>query len=114
MFLSDSALKVLLKEPWHGNVRELKNVIERSVILSSAAEIAPESLLLGEEGFSANPASSSVSLSVLAHEIFSKVERERERIIDALLGSDGNKALAARSLGISRASLYNKLKRYRI
>ena len=114
MFLSDNTMKVLLKEPWHGNVRELKNVIERSVILSPGAEITPESLLIGEEGFSANPASSSVSLSVLAHEILSKVERERDRIIDALLRSKGNKASAARTLGISRPSLYNKLKRYRI
>ena len=85
MRLSDHAVKVLLEEPWQGNVRELENVISRSVILSPGAEIAPESLLLGEEGPSANPASSSVSRSVLAHEIFSKVERERERIIDALL-----------------------------
>lgn len=114
MRLSDHAVKVLLEESWQGNVRELENVVRRSVILSPEAEIAPEWLLIGEEGLSANPASSSVSSSALAHEIFSKVERERERIIEALLRSNGNKASAARRLGISRAGLYNKLKRYRI
>ncbi|MFQ5580335.1 MAG: sigma-54 interaction domain-containing protein [Nitrospiria bacterium] len=111
MFLSGEAIELLKSMPWTGNVRELENVIERGVLVSPTPEITPESLLIEEEGGTASHIPSA-SLFSSTREALSKVERER--IIDSLQRCNGNKSLAARSLGISRASLYNKLKRYQI
>ncbi len=109
--LSGDAAKVLLRQPWRGNVRELENVMERAVLISPGPEIPSESLLIGEEGFLTNEAPS-IPLSIVMQEAVSKVEREQ--ILDAILKNSGNKSLAARSLGIARASLYKKLKQYQI
>ncbi len=111
MSLSKEASELLLRMPWKGNVRELENVIERGVLVSQSAEIALESLLIEEEVTSLGYAPSA-SLFSSTQEAMSKVERER--IIESLHECKGNKAMAARALGISRASFYNKLRRYQI
>ncbi len=111
MHLSKEASEVLLRMPWKGNVRELENVIERGVLVSQQQEIALESLLIEEEVTSLGYAPST-SLFSATQEVMSKVERER--IIESLQECKGNKSKAARLLGISRASFYNKLKRYEI
>ncbi|MFY9268327.1 MAG: sigma 54-interacting transcriptional regulator [Candidatus Manganitrophaceae bacterium] len=110
MHLSEEALALLMKSPWHGNVRELENVIERGVLVSPGSEILPESFLIDEE--IPTPSSPSIPLSIAREEALLKVEREQ--IIEAIRKHRGNKSLAARSLGIARASLYNKIKRYQI
>ena len=110
MHLSEEALGLLMRAAWHGNVRELENVIERGVLVSQGPEIAPESFLIDEE--IPTPSSPSIPLFLSREEAVLKVEREQ--IIDAIKRHKGNKSLAARSLGIARASLYNKLKRYQI
>ncbi len=111
MSLSGEAIGLLKRMPWTGNVRELENIIERGVLVSPTSKITPESLLIEEEGGGA-PYAPSASLFSSTKEALSRVERER--IIDSLQRCNGNKSSAARSLGISRASLYNKLKRYQI
>lgn len=111
MWLSKEASELLLRMPWKGNVRELENVIERGVLVSQSAEIALESLLIDEEVTSLGYAPSA-SLFSSTQEAMSKVERER--IIESLHECSGNKSMAARTLGISRASFYNKLRRYQI
>lgn len=111
MFLSKEASELLLRMPWKGNVRELENVIERGVLVSQSAEISLESLLIEEEVTSLGYAPST-SLFSSTQEALSKVEKER--IVESLEECDGNKSKAARVLGISRASFYNKLKRYQI
>jgi len=111
MHLSKEASELLLRMPWKGNVRELENVMERGVLVSENAEISLESLLIEEEVHSLGYAPS-VSLLCSTQETLGRLERER--IIDALQQHNGNKSMAARALGISRASFYNKLKRYQI
>jgi len=111
MTLSGEAVDRLKRMPWTGNVRELENVIERGVLVSPTPEITGDSLLIEEEGRTV-PCAPLPSLFRSSQEALSKVERER--IIDSLQRNKGNKSSAARSLGISRASLYNKLKRYQI
>jgi two-component system response regulator AtoC len=110
MHLSEEALNLLMKSHWHGNVRELENVIERGVLVSPGLEILPESFLIDEE--IPAPSSPSIPLSISRDEAVLKVEKDQ--IIDAIKRHKGNKSLAARSLGIARASLYNKIKRYQI
>jgi len=111
MILSKEAAELLLRMPWRGNVRELENVIERGVLVSQTSEIEIESLLIEEEVNSLDY-SPSTSLFTSTQEAQSKVERVR--IIESLQQHNGNKSMAARSLGISRASFYNKLKRHQI
>ncbi len=111
MTLSKEAFEVLLRMPWKGNVRELENIIERGVLVSQQSEILLESLLIDEEVTSFAPP---IFGSLLSGTKEVRTRVERERIIDSLEQHNGNKSRAARALGISRASLYNKLKQYQI
>ena len=110
MRLSREATALLLKAPWEGNVRELQNVIERGVLVSPGEEIAPDAFLIDEAAISAS--APSPALFVTKRELTLKFEKER--IIEAIRKNKGNKSLAARSLGIARASLYNKIKQFQI
>jgi two-component system response regulator HydG len=108
---SEEAIALLLKAPWYGNVRELENVIGRAVLISAGDKILPKSLLIAREAdrseiplWDPSPVTMQKALS----------GAEKEQILEALRWYNGNKSLAARSLGISRSSLYNKLKRYQI
>jgi two-component system response regulator HydG len=106
--VSAKALQLLLDAPWPGNVRELENVIERAVLLSPGAEIRPEALFPhhtpvgGETGVQPLP-----QVARAAQEVV-----EREKIREVLHKARGVRSRAARLLGISRATLYSKLKRY--
>jgi len=111
MRLTEEALDFLVRSPWRGNVRELENVIERSVLVSQSLNVLPASFLI-DEGADLSGDSPFTPSGGKMEEALARVEREK--IIEALQKHDGNKALSARSLGISRASLYNKLKQYRI
>ena len=98
---SPEANDFLLKYEWPGNVRELENAIERAVILAKnsyieAADLPQENLLLVH---SALPGKS-------------LKEVERERILSVLNETGRNYSEAARILGISRATLHNKVKAY--
>lgn len=112
MHLSKEAAELLLRMPWKGNVRELENVIERGVLVSQGSEISLESLLIEEEIDSLGYNTACSSLLSVTKETLSRVEKER--IMESLERHNGNKSMAARALGISRASFYNKLKRYQI
>ncbi|HXC62075.1 MAG TPA: sigma 54-interacting transcriptional regulator, partial [Nitrospiria bacterium] len=119
MHLSEDAADLLLRLLWRGNIRELENVIERAVLVSPGNLIAAGSLLIEEEIIAPDDLSSaplsepiSVPLFVAIKQICSRAEWER--IADAIKKNNGNKSLAARSLGIARSSLYNKIKRYKI
>jgi two-component system response regulator AtoC len=91
----------LLKYQWPGNVRELENTIERAVILAKGRHIGIDSLLqrASELGTSAIPGTS-------------LKEIERNHITGVLKQTSGNYTEAARILGISRATLYHKVKAY--
>ncbi len=104
--ISAQIMKILIDYPWRGNVRELENVIERAVLMSPGPEIRVEALFL-------DPASDDEAvdpLRLMTHLATEKVEREK--IAVAMKKTRGNRTQAARLLGISRATLYNKMKQY--
>jgi two-component system response regulator AtoC len=105
--VAPEALQALLTAPWPGNVRELKHVIERAVVTSPGTQLMPQDFLpLGgvpTQGTDLRAAVRGAAESV-----------ERAQILEALRRCSGKKATAARTLRISRASLYNKLRTYRI
>jgi len=111
--VTPAAMKSLLHYDWPGNVRELENCIARAVTLGDHQTIDVSDLppAIRTEQPSAAPASAqdAASLSTTA-----LAEMERMTILRVFEQANGDKALAGKMLGISRATLYRKLKRYNI
>ncbi len=102
--VSPEAMRLLMAHCWPGNVRELRNVLERGIVVAAGAVVQAADLgllptapvLAGHEG----PASLE--------------EVERRHIAGVLHDTNGNISHAARILGIDRATLYNKMRKYQI
>ena len=111
--VTSAAMKSLLHYDWPGNVRELENCVARAVTLGDHHIIDVGDLppAIRTEQPSATPLSpqDSASLSTTA-----LAEMERMTILRVFEQANGDKALAGKMLGISRATLYRKLKRYNI
>lgn len=105
--LSRGALAALRKHPWPGNVRQLRNVIERLVVLTEADEITEQEVT---REFTRHPMPSRVG----GETTFDSARQEAERVVlvRALERAGNNRALAARVLGISRRTLYNRLEKF--
>jgi two-component system response regulator HydG len=102
------AMRAVLNYSWPGNVRELENSVEHGVVLAKGIRIEsadlPSSVTdAGSTGFKGQPA----KLTTMA-------EREHELLREALQKCEWNKKETARNLGISRNTLYQKMKRYGI
>ncbi len=109
--LDEEAKELLTKARFPGNVRELRNVLERAVILADGPLITPAQLWMepaeGEAPAPGDPIDLPADTGSLA-------ELERETIARTLLAVGGNRKLAAARLGIGLRTLYEKLKRYGI
>lgn len=101
--LTDQALEVLQKHSWPGNVAELKNTIERAVILSRNSEISSSDLASGI---------SEVTDGTFVHEGLSLREMEQRHIFAILESTGWKKSKVAAILGIERSTLDRKIKRY--
>ncbi len=99
--LSAAAETALLRYPWPGNIRELRNVLERAVLLGASDRIQPQDLRF-DDGLAQPPAPRDSSLTLL--------EVERRHIELILREENGHVERAAHRLGIPRSSLYHKLK----
>ena len=105
--LSEDALETLGESSWPGNVRELRNALERALIVATGPVITSHDLPNLER---AAPTAEALSAAApLALE-----DRERQAILDALRQCDGHREQAAKLLGVSVRTLYNRLKRYGI
>ncbi len=102
--LSSESLAAIRQHPWPGNIRELKNAVERAVVLGHAEEISPQDMGLATVGQGSVPSAEMISLR----------EAERRHIEYVLGRVGGNKAEACRVLGIGRGTLYKKLGEYGI
>jgi len=114
------AMEYLIQQEWHGNVRELRNMIETAVILSTSETITLADL---STDFFQSPTSiptqttnghSSLDSERFGHVGMTMEELEKEAIIRALKETDGNRAKAADMLGIGVRTLYRKLESYQI
>ncbi len=105
LLLSDKAMNRLLSYTWPGNIRELKNTLERAAILADDLRIEVSDIRLDSLSVPISPANSSDTIRPLA-------ELERDAIANALRVVDGNRRKAATLLGIGERTLYDKIKRY--
>jgi len=115
--LTHAAERVLFNARWDGNVRELKNVIERACMLAEGSTVSerelsgafgPETAAASARGRSAEPAAQSGEGPAALEDI------EREHILEVLRRVNGNRMKAAKVLGISRRALYRRLERHQL
>lgn len=105
--LLNSAMEMFTNYQWPGNIRELRNVVERMIIIIDNSTIHAEDI----KTIFPVTTDNLVDKKGLAQE---KAQLEHERIKEVLIETYGNKSAAAKKLGISRVSLYNKIKQYNI
>ena len=106
--ISDDCIEILKQHSWNGNIRELKNVIERSVILTNGEDITLESLPADLKS-NANPNNKGKLLSA-----FDLASSEKLHIQKVLNYTNGNKTKTARLLNIALTTLYRKLDEYQL
>lgn len=111
--ISDQALGQLIRYQWPGNVRELEHVIERACVLCSGATITMANLPL-EIQQEQHVETNKESQTSIYPDGDNSNDNEEERIINTLKLTYGNKAQAARILGIDRSTLYRKLRQFDI
>lgn len=99
--VTTAALRKLVRAPWPGNVRQLKNVLSRAVVLAEGDVVAGDIELPAEQKARGRPKS--------RREYESK---ESNRILGALESHGWNVSAVARTLGMARSSLYRKMERY--
>ena len=104
--VSPQAMKRLTDYGWPGNIRELRNTLERAVILCGTGMIDPEHLPSELAGGGGESAYLKLPYGLPLREI------EKEYILATLTRLQNNKARTAQALGISEKTLYNKLYRY--
>ena len=100
--ITPEAMEKLISAPWHGNIRELRNCVERMVVLASGGVLDVSDV----------PESASSAPTVIRKEVENPLNlesSEKELIRKALAECGNNRAAAARKLGISRRTLYRKL-----
>ena len=107
--LTDEALAKLARHDWPGNIRELRNVLERATIIRPEGSVSEDDILLTDtaeigRSTAAGPPPDTLDLN----------ELEKAAILRALDAAAGNKSEAARLLGITRRALYGRLERYGI
>ena len=101
---SDEAERKLISLPWYGNIRELQHAIEKAVILSDCGMISAEDIDGGNQTRREKPLEEVQTLDEMESRMIEKTIKECE----------GNLSVVAARLGISRQTLYNKIKRYGI
>ena len=99
--LGEDAERKLKEMPWYGNIRELEHAVEKAVILSDGPQIHGEDIE-GSDIHSNEPLKTAQTLDEMEQQLIEKTIQECE----------GNLSVVASRLGISRQTLYNKIKRY--
>jgi two-component system nitrogen regulation response regulator NtrX len=109
--VSDDGMKLLTNYQWPGNIRQLKNIIERVSIMVPSKEITADDIKMYLES---DDIDAEVFVSEKSSLKFAKEEFEKKYIISALEKCNGNVTSTAKELGIERTNLHRKIKQYNI
>ena len=109
--ISPEAEKLMVNYPWHGNARELRNMVERICILEDTDTVHPEHLPAEIVDYVESGSDESASIN-LPTEGLSLKNVEKDLIVQALKKSDRNQTRAAKLLGISRDALRYKMQKF--
>jgi DNA-binding NtrC family response regulator len=111
--ISSAALALLTAYPWPGNIRELRNVIERAVVMArnGMLDVADLPKAVQSEAADSLPPAAQPTSNQLQR---SKSQAEFNRLVEALRRQQNNRRRAARELGVSRVTLYKKLRQYNL
>lgn len=101
--INQAAQEKLLKYQWPGNIRELQHTIEKAVILSDSEILKPDDFFFKQ-----------IMSAKFDDDLLTIEEMERRMILSSIDKNAGNMSLAAEKLGITRQTLYNKIKKYEI
>jgi len=112
--LSDDALAMLQRHSWPGNIRELRNVAERAVLLCGGSTIQPGHLSVDRPRAESDRSPFEAPTLVVEERLTDEEMSQRADIIRALAEAGGNQTRAAKSLGISRVTLSRRLDRFEI
>jgi two-component system, NtrC family, response regulator HydG len=117
--IEDATWSLLERYPWPGNVRELRNAFIRATLLARGRPLSPDHFAeirrsLAQAAESAGPAARSDGAGAPAASDDANDPDERSRILGLLGRCDGNRAKVARLLGMSRTTLYKKLRAYEL
>jgi transcriptional regulator with GAF, ATPase, and Fis domain len=122
--IDDDALVVLKSYHWPGNIRQLENVVERAVVFAegptvTVRDLPPDIFGAGRDPFEHRLDSPEILAPLLTSGLLpaqaeraDRARREREQLVRALAAAQGNKAEAARSLGLARSTLISRLKKH--
>ncbi len=108
--------QIIMKYPWYGNLRELKNVVKRSVLMSNSnrieKDVLPNEIVYAEP--SAHPVNGAMEVESNSILKIASYEIEKQLIVKTIQEAGYNKSKAAEMLNINRKTLYNKIKLYDI
>jgi DNA-binding NtrC family response regulator len=110
---SDEAKKLMVQYSWPGNVRELRNVIERAMILTDQEVITPKHLPFELKQTEKIPEDTEHEISEITPDM-SLEDMEKVHLSKVLKRLEWNKSKASKTLGISRATLRAKIKKYNL
>jgi DNA-binding NtrC family response regulator len=105
--LTPEAMETLFTYPWPGNVRELRNAIEYAFVLCSGSWI-------GKEHLPPKVTAKGKKLSPNHHQSSATREEERKKLLSTLRRTGGNQSEAVRLLGVSRVTVWKRIKKYGI
>jgi transcriptional regulator with PAS, ATPase and Fis domain len=100
LHIREDAMNQLRKNAWQGNIREFQHTMEKAVILSEKNELGRQDFYFGSEDLG------------IMEEAETLEDMEKKMIVSVLKKNDRNLTAAASQLGITRQTLYNKMKKY--
>ena len=127
--ISRQALSAMEKIPWHGNIRELANTLQKALIFNRGAPIGPDEIMTATSGREGGQDAAVGSLDHAVREwLHSAVKEDRVKnlyescmdrfagilIHEALAFTDGNRSRAAKLLGLSRPTMHAKIEKYHL
>jgi DNA-binding NtrC family response regulator len=98
---NSEALEELSRYAWPGNIRELQHTVEKAVILSESLTIKPDDLMLKVS-----------SINFIDNSLKTLEDMEKLMIEQAIQTHKGNLTVVSQQLGVTRQTLYNKIKKY--